>query len=213
MKKRTFLLLFLAALMQMAWAQQNTVESIGKRYKAIKDYIATHTGDDQYDGADWGQYHHLTTRQWLPGTGGHVEDIYLYWDEVETNEDLIYPPHWLTFATTRFNYAARRFYQEYLYDADGSVAFIYAYDPSTAFGEDDVYKEYELRFYLNKGRVVKAIIKCKDEPDQPYKDEWQGSALPAKYRSALDQYLEKASSLRELFNSTEKATYEREDGD
>ena len=199
-----------AAALQVGWAQQNTVDNISSRYKAIKDYIATHTGDDQYDGADWGEYHHLTTRQWLPGTGGHVEDIYLYWDEVEGSDELVYPPHRLKFATSRFNYAARRFYQEYLFDADGQVAFIYAYDPSTSFGDNDEYMEYELRFYLNKGRIVKAIIKQKAEPDQPYKDEWQGAQLPAKYRSTLDQYLDKAKSLREMFLSIEKATYERE---
>ena len=210
MKRRMLILLCLAAALQVGWAQQNTVDNISRRYKAIKDYIATHTGDDQYDGADWGEYHHLTTHQWLPGTGGHVEDIYLYWDEVEGSDDLVYPPHRLKFATTRFNYAARRFYQEYLYDADGQVAFIYAYDPSTSFGDNDEYMEYELRFYLNKGRIVKAIIKQKAEPDQPYKDEWQGAQLPAKYRSTLDQYLDKAKSLRELFLSIEKATYERE---
>ena len=210
MKRRMLILLCLAAALQVGWAQQNTVDNISRRYKAIKDYIATHTGDDQYDGADWGEYHHLTTRQWLPGTGGHVEDIYLYWDEVEGSDDLVYPPHRLKFATTRFNYAARRFYQEYLFDADGQVAFIYAYDPSTSFGDNDEYMEYELRFYLNKGRIVKAIIKQKAEPDQPYKDEWQGAQLPAKYRSTLDQYLDKAKSLREMFLSIEKATYERE---
>ena len=210
MKRRMLILLCLAAALQVGWAQQNTVDNISSRYKAIKDYIATHTGDDQYDGADWGEYHHLTTRQWLPGTGGHVEDIYLYWDEVEGSDELVYPPHRLKFATTRFNYAARRFYQEYLYDADGQVAFIYAYDPSTSFGDNDEYMEYELRFYLNKGRIVKAIIKQKAEPDQPYKEEWQGAQLPAKYRSTLDQYLDKAKSLREMFLSIEKATYERE---
>ena len=49
-----------------------------------------------------------------------------------------------------------------------------------------------------------------DVIDQPYKDEWQGAQLPAKYRSTLDQYLDKAKSLREMFLGIEKATYERE---
>ena len=51
MKKRMILLLCLSALLQMGWAQ-NTMESIRQRYSDVKNYIATHTGDNKDDGAE-----------------------------------------------------------------------------------------------------------------------------------------------------------------
>ena len=66
------LLLCLSAFLQIGWAQ-NTMESIRQRYSDIKDYIATHTGDNKNDGAEWGEYYHVVARQFLPGTGGHQE--------------------------------------------------------------------------------------------------------------------------------------------
>ena len=85
MKKRIIALLCFAACLQVGWAQ-NTVESIRQRYNAMKEYIATHQGNDQYDGAEWGNWYHLEVRQWLPGTGGHVEETYFYYDEEEPED-------------------------------------------------------------------------------------------------------------------------------
>ena len=167
MKKRMILLLCLSAFLQIGWAQ-NTMESIRQRYSAIKDYIATHTGDNKYDGAEWGEYYHVVARQFLPGTGGHQEDVYMYFDERE--EEKIYPSHYMTFATSRYNFSAREYYEEYLYDKDGKVAFVYVHDPSTSFDEGTDDKEYEMRFYLNKGKLIRSIIKELKLDEKTYRE-------------------------------------------
>lgn len=206
MKPRIIIMLCLMACLQGAMAQ-NTVESIRQRYQSMKEYISTHTDQNMNDGAEFGEFYHLNVSQWLPATGGHLEDTYFYWGEVEDNEDLVYPDHYLEFVTTRYNFAARNYYEEYLYDADGNVAFIYAYDPMTAMedGADD--KEYEFRFYMNKGRLIKGIIMQKGYEQQSFKEEWQGTKLPAKYADKYAGYLASAKQLSELFANIEKRTY------
>ena len=206
MKPRIIIMLCFMACLQGAMAQ-NTVESIRQRYQSMKEYISTHTDQNLNDGAEFGEFYHLNVRQWLPATGGHLEDTYFYWGEVEDNEDLVYPDHYLEFVTTRYNFAARNYYEEYLYDADGNVAFIYAYDPMKAMedGADD--KEYEFRFYMNKGRLIKGIIMQKGYEQQAFKEEWQGTKLPAKYADVYSGYMASANQLKELFVNIEKRSY------
>ena len=208
MKKRMILLLCLSAFLQIGWAQ-NTMESIRQRYSDIKDYIATHTGDNKNDGAEWGEYYHVVARQFLPGTGGHQEDVYMYFDERE--EEKIYPSHYLTFATSRYNYSAREYYEEYLYDKDGKVAFVYVHDPSTSFDEGTDDKEYEMRFYLNKGKLIMSIIKNRDFGQGEYKDVFSGANLERKYAPTYTLYLEKAEKIRQMFISIEKEAYDYTD--
>ena len=200
--------LLLALCLQTATAQ-NTLKSIRERYAAQKEYIATHTGDNQYDGAEWGNYYSLKVRQWLPATGGHIEDIRMYYDEEEPDEDsdVVYPPHYLTFLTTRYNFAAREFYEEYLYDPDGEPAFIFNYDPMTTFVDGEPDREYEVRIYLNKGKLLNAIIKHKGEGDADFVVEFQGSTLPVRYSMMLPSVLQRAASLRELFVDIDRVTY------
>lgn len=204
MKARLIFLLCFSACLQAGWAQ-NSVESIRQRYNVMKEYIASHTNEDMNDGANFGEYYHIQARQWLPGTGGHLEDTFLYWDEVE--EDAIYPRHFLTFVTSRYNYAARQFYEEYLYDADGNVAFVYAYDPMLEVDGDAESMEYEFRFYMNKGRLIKGIVMQKGVGQQAFKEVWQGSKLPAKYVEKHDEYMAKAKKFPSIFVNIEKVSY------
>lgn len=206
MKKRIFVLLSFVICLQAGWAQ-NTVESIRQRYMEMKEYIAQNQGSDTYDGAFFGEYYHLQARQWLPATGGHLEDTYLYWGEAESDDTVIYKPHYVKFVTKKFNYAAREYYQEYLYDPDGNVAFIYAYDPMTQLEGDDDDMQYEFRFYLNKGRLIKAIIKRKNWQEQDFKEVWSGTTLKPIYKSAFDEYKGVSRTMRELFINIEKEAY------
>ena len=207
MKKRIIALLCFAACLQVGWAQ-NTVESIRQRYNAMKEYIATHQGNDQYDGAEWGNWYHLEVRQWLPGTGGHVEETYFYYDEEEPeDEDVIYPPHYVKFITKKFNYAARKFHQEFLYDEDGSVAFIYSYDPMTSFDGDEHDMEYEFRFYLNKGKMIKGIVKRKDGDAKEFKEVWSGSTIKPIYKESFEEFVGNAKMMRQLFLDIEREAY------
>ena len=206
MKQRIFILLCLVACLQVAMAQ-NTVESIRQRYNAMKEYIASHNGENQNDGAEFGEFYHLKASQWLPATGGHIEDTFLYWDEVEGDEEQIYPDHRLKFVTTRYNFAARQYYEEYLYDTNGNVAFIYAYNPMLTIDGDSEDMEYEFRFYINKGRLLKGIVKQKGGAQQSYKEVWQGTKLPAKYDDEFSTYMAHANQFPELFVNIEKRTY------
>ena len=207
MKCRIVILLCLVVCLQTSRAQ-NTVESIRQRYNAIKEYIANHSGDGDTNGAYYGDFYHLKGSFNLPATGGHVEDTYLYFEEEEDpTEEKIYLPHRLKFATTHFNFAARKYYQEYLYDSDGQVAFIYAYDPMTSFEGDAGDMEYEFRFYMNKGRIIKAIIKRKNYDESEFHEVWQGSRLPEKYANLDRAYMGSARQLADLFSDIEKRTY------
>ncbi|MCR4852992.1 MAG: hypothetical protein K5893_05325 [Prevotella sp.] len=203
MKKRMMLMLGLVAWMQLAWAQ-NTVESIRQRYNEMKERISSHTGDNQYDGATWGQYTHVETQQTLPGTGGHREDVYMYWNSRE--EDRIYERHDLAFATSRYNFSARQFYEEFLYDADGSLAFIYAFESMGDYGDGDI-NDYEFRFYLNKGRLLYAIVSYEEYGNPNNKHEFKGTQLKSEYAEVKAQMEQKAKEIRKLFNNTEVYTY------
>lgn len=204
MKK--FLVFLLASSLNMALAQ-NTVESIRQRYAAAKEYARTHTGDNLYDGADFGEYYHLEARQWLPGTGGHIEHTYLYYSEQEADDSVIYKPHYLYFATTRFNYAAREYYQEYLYDNDGNIAFIYAYEPMEQLDGDEDFVAYEFRFYFSRGRLIKSLIKRKAHNDKEFVQVYSGNAVIPTYREYYSQLLQKSKKMHQLFVDVEKEAY------
>lgn len=206
MKKSLIAFLLLAACWQTAMAQ-NTVESIRERYQAMKEYAASHQGTNKYDGADFGEFYHLEGRQWLPATGGHIEDTYLYYGEVESDGDVIYAPHYVKFVTKKYNYAAREYYEEYLYDADGNVAFIYAYDPMYRCGDSQEDQQYEFRFYFNRGKLLKAVIKCKNYQEKEYREVWNAKTIQPLYADVLKQYQASAKQLRELFVNIEKEAY------
>ena len=204
MKK--LLVFLLASSLHVALAQ-NTVESIRQRYASAKEYARTHIGDDLNDGAEFGEYYHLEARQWLPATGGHIEHTYLYYSEQEADDSVIYKPHYLYFATTRFNYAAREYYQEYLYDADGNIAFIYAYEPMEQLDGDEDFKEYEFRFYFSRGRLIKSLIKRKAYSDTDFQQVYSSNTLKPLYKDNYSQLLQKSQELHQLFIDIEKEAY------
>lgn len=205
MKQTVIMLLCLVAGWQAARAQ-NTVESIRQRYAAQKECIASHTGENANDGSEWPEYYHMEASQFLPATGGHKEDTYMYFGERE--EEAIYPSHFITFATTKFNYAAREYYMEFLYDPDGKVAFIYAYDPMVA--EDDMGDdlEYEFRFYLNKGKLLKAIVKNKPMGTTAFVDVYSGTAPKPFFTRMMQGFLDKAEKIRQMFIAIENEAYD-----
>ena len=134
----------------------------------------------------------------LPGSGGHIEDVYMYWEEKgEGDEDLIYPPHVLTFAAKKYNFAARPYYEEYLFDSEGNLQFVYGYNPMWAPDESAEDEQYEFRFYLNKGKLIKAVIKKRADDKQPYKEVFSGTALKGSFSKEFSTYKANADALRE----------------
>lgn len=207
MKKQIILLVLSLVLGSHAGWAQNTVESIRQRYADAKEYARTHTGSDLYDGADFGEYYHLEARQWLPGTGGHIEHTYLYYGEQETDDGVIYAPHYLWFVTKRFNYAAREYYQEFLYDADGKVAFIYAYDPMISLDGDESDRQYEFRFYFSKGKLIKSIVKRKRWDEKEFQQVYEGAIIKPAFRSNYEELLKASRTMHQLFVDIEKEAY------
>ena len=99
------------------------------------------------------------------------------------------------------------FYPALTTDADGNVAFVYAYDPMLEVDGDAESMEYEFRFYMNKGRLVKGIVMQKGVGQQAFKEVWQGSKLPAKYVEKHDEYMAKAKKFPSIFVNIEKVSY------
>lgn len=205
MKKSVFILLGLFVCLQAGWAQ-NTVESIRKRYSNIKEYISSKNEDNPNDGATWGEYYHLEARMFLPASGGHKENLYMYWDERE--EDKVYPSHYITFATTKYNYSAMEYYEEFMYDEDGKVAFIYAYTPCHSFSDNQEDMQYEMRFYFSREKLIKAIIKKRKDVQSPYTEEFNGNALKSLYAPYMQEMIDKAGKIRQMFISIERETYD-----
>ncbi len=209
-KRRMIWLLCLIMCWLTGWAQ-NSVESIRERYAQQKAYIDSQNGSNQYDGADWAEYYHLVTRQFLPATGGHQEDLYLYWSKEEASgeeeEPAIYPSHYLTFATKKYNFAAREFYEEYLYDKDGKPAFIYGYQAMWISDASQAFEPYEFRFYLNQGKLIKVLIKKQTDDKAAFTEVYSGAGLRKEYEETFNTYMSSAKAISELFLNIEKETY------
>ena len=200
--KKTLLILF-AALAVAGADAQNTIGSIKQRYADIKQTIAQMSEEDGYPP----EYYQLNVVQNLPGTGPHREDIRMYYNEEECDEGEVYPPRRITFATSSYNFAARRFYEEYLYDTDGEPAFIYIRTPDLI---PDA--ESELRLYFSQGRLIWAILKCRplegqDVKATEFREVCSGAELPSAYSDSYADCLARAEKFRELFRAVDGATY------
>ena len=108
---------------------QNTTEKIRQEYASVHEWISHMMPNEEGETGMPPEYYELNVIQNLPGTGPHREVVRMFYGEEEAAEDVIYPPHYLRFATAMYNFAAREFYEEYLYDEKGRVMFIYAITP------------------------------------------------------------------------------------
>jgi hypothetical protein len=202
--------MLLVGCLQVAQAQ-NTIESIRKAYQDQKAVIAEMCEEFPYEGYP-PCYYHLSVAMNLPATGLHRENIRMYFDEVEQDNEEDYnpyPPHYLTFLTTKYNYAAREFYEEYLFDEKGQVMFIYAQTPDI-----DMSKMHELRLYFNGKNLLRLNVKaCQDGMDSEklkasdFKDVYTGTTIPEAYQQACEMYQAKASQYLGMFKSIDNVVY------
>ena len=190
MRKRIlFTLLFCVASVLMVDAQ-NTIESIRKEYQGVHEWIGLMSDNFPEDGIP-SEYFDLHVAQNLPGTGPHDERIRMYYGELESEEGDPYPPHYLHFATAKYNFAAREYYEEYLYDNKGQVMFIYAI---TSDATEELHP-YELRLYFDGKRLLRFTAKRYDGQSGyldipslrkgPFKEEYSGTTIPEKYRKEV----------------------------
>ena len=171
--------------------------AIRKHYAAAKAYVEqqreVEVGGDIYPVT---QCFSVQVKQNLPGTGYHQEDVKLYYREEQDSAEQIYPDLLLDFATKRYNFAARTYYEEYLYDQQGRIEFIYAAIPDLDEGKD-----YELRFYFNKGQLIETIVKNRPMDGGTFETVYQGKKVPAAYSDSYESRLSAAKGIMDLFKT------------
>lgn len=209
MKKVTITLLLCVAWVLTVNAQ-NTVENIRKTYQDVHEWIAQ-MGTDLPS-----EYFDLHVVQNLPATGPHNENIRMYYGEKqsEDNEEYNpYPPHYLRFATAKYNFAAREFCEEYLYDDKGRVMFIYVLTPDV---ELDMSSAYELRMWFDGDRLLRFMAKKADGLDYidipslrkaQFKEVYSGTTIPELYRDETDRCKQRAKRFLTMFKGIDENTY------
>lgn len=197
MKKSFLLFLTIFALFQVVDAQ-TTVEKIRKHYNEINSNVAEMaTWTEEYPVPT---FYHVEIQENYPGTGKHKEDVYIYHDEIhEESEDdapKIFPPKRIEFVTVKYNFAARNFYREYLYDEKGNVEFIYAFNE---YDLDDL--DWEYRFYFNDGKLIKAIVKQKSSgSNEEFKEVYNGTSIPKEHSEYYEGFLDKSKHYKKMFD-------------
>lgn len=212
---KTIIITMLLVLSAQGAVAQQTIEDIRKAYAGVVEYIGMMSDDFPSEGIP-PEYYHLHASQMLPATGMHKEDIRLYYYDVEEeNEDepRIYPLHYLRFATTKYNYAAREFYEEYLYDEKGQLMFVYAINPDV--GENML--PYELRLWYDGKRLLRFQAKkfvgkleyldIASLRKGTFAEEYSGTTVPEQYRSVVEFLPERAKGFLAMFKSIENCAY------
>ena len=211
MRKTIIMTLLLVGCLQVALAQ-NSIERIRKDYQETKQVIAEMCETYPYEGMP-PAFYHLRVLMNLPATGLHEENIRMYFGEMEQDEDEEdynpYPPHYLKFLTTKYNYAARQFYEEYLYDKDGQLMFIYARTPDI-----DMSRLHELRLYFDGQKLLRLNVKATPEgmdaekvKAADFKDIYTGATIPEAYQQSCEQYQAKAKQFLSMFKSIDNTVY------
>lgn len=186
------------------WAQvaeaQLSIEDIRREYANVKEHIARMSGEFPEEGIPH-EYYQLKVNQNLPATGPHFEDLRMYFGHLD-GEERIYDPHYLWFASTKYNFAAREYYEEYLYDDKGNILFIYSVYPDIVSG-----KFYDLRLYYNGSKLLKCIVKRKNMDEMEYHEIYNGTKVPEEYVEMVDMLYAKGNANLQLFKQIEYVAY------
>ena len=211
-KKVVFTLLLCVAGV-LTVSAQNTIESIRKEYQAVHEDIERMKPDEEGFSAMPPEYYDLHVVQNLPATGGHHENIRMFYGELEPEEEGDpYPPHFLRFVTAKYNFAAREYYEEYLYDEKGQVMFIYAISPEV--GENMI--PYEMRMWFDGKRLLRFTAKNAEGATTseygsllkaPFKEVYSGAVIPEMYISETDRFKQRAQRFLKMFEGIDDNTY------
>lgn len=194
---RIFITLSIYLIATSAMAQKYTVQSIRERYNAVHEVMRQMTPDKDGETMLPKEYIDLDVYQNLPGTGGHNERIRLWYGYLEDGDDVIYPPRYLSFATSKYNYAAREFYEEYLYDEKGNLLFVYAKTPDVE--HSDMYP-FELRLWFDGKQLLRFNAK-----NHEAKEVYTGTDIPEKFKSEVNRIKDRGAQLLEMFKGLDKA--------
>lgn len=190
--------------LQMVSAQ-DAVNAIRKDYADAMEKVKTMAEWEKEGEPPYPQYYQVYAIQNLPGTGKHEEVTRMYFHEVENDYGML-AGRTLHFATFKYNYAAREFYEEYLYDEKGKIEFIYARNADV-----DDFKGGEFRLYFKDGRLIKSMLSVYNETTKKYEQTHTGVTLPAQYGDEYKGYVHRAEKLLKLFDTIEEDMYHQTD--
>jgi len=215
MRKKVVYTLLLCVGWALTTNAQNSIQSIRKAYQDVHEMIDHMTPKGDNIPAIPPEYFDLQVVQNLPATGGHKENIRMYYGELEPEEEGDpYPPHYLRFVTAKYNFAAREFYEEYLYDDKGQVMFIYAITPDVVIPE---MSPYELRMWFDGDRLLRFMAKKAEGSlddmsitslrKATFKEVYTGKTIPEMYQDETDRCRQRARRFLKMFKGIDDNTY------
>ena len=209
MKRLTLLaaLLFVALVPMVAQNRAGIDESerlqyIRERY-AEEQLHATQSKDPEVPN----YYTTITRRENKAAVGQCDELVEMFYDEVYSNDEDPYPSSYLlTYVRRSYNIAARLFYEEMLYDVDGQPLFWFVRYDGWFPDEGDV-KKVEVRYYYDKGEILKAVYKVADENGK-MKEVKDGAKYQEVFGEVNSMPLQHFEEFKEIFD----VYYNRYDG-
>ena len=186
---------------------QDVVNTIRKHYTEAQEKVAQYAEFEKQ--GEWSMpcpmYYEVNIKQNLPGTGYHKEWIRLYFyekenEEWEADEPMLFRN--IHFVTSKYNFAAREFYDEYLFDEKVNLEFIFARN-----ADIDDFKGGEFRFYFKDGKLVKAMVSVYNQATEKYEQKYTGAKVPAEYDSDYKNYLGSAEHYKDLFKTIDAGTF------
>lgn len=148
---------------------QNTIENIREAYYKATERAKSANDDYPVSSMD------LTTKRILPGSGEQTIKQKIYFvDEYDFEADKENVQ--ITFTTLSYNFAARQYYEEYLYDDSNNLIFAYRRYPS-----DESSDMIEIRIYYDNNNIIKVLIKSKSEAKKQFEQTYSGTTVPEMY--------------------------------
>ena len=186
-------------------AAQDAVSEIRKHYAEAQQMVAQQAEWEKQGEMPCPEYYEVNIVQNLPGTGYHRERMRMYYYEHE-NDDWQPDESMLTrslhFVTSKYNYAAREFYDEYLYDEQGNIEFAYNRD-----ADMDDFKGGELRLYFKGGVLIKVLVSIRNPKTDKYEQTYAGGTVPKQYAQEHEACLYKIEKYKRLFNEIDRDTF------
>lgn len=127
----------------------------------------------------------MTIKRNLPGSGPQIVTQKIYFgDDYDYEEDKLILD--VEFVSLSYNYAARNYYEEYLYDDNNNLIFAYARYPFEDLDGDMI----EARVYYENNNIIKVLMKRKTDKDKQYTQFYSDRKVPSKYKSKIDDLTE-----------------------
>ena len=194
---QTILLLLAFCALPLTAQAQDVKKAICAHYAEAKAYV-DQVKKMEAEGFSYPvpQYFSAHVKQNLPATGFHQEEVLMYYQERRDSDEQIYPSLYLDFAVKKYNFAAREYYEEYLYDEQGRIQFIYATSPILDFEND-----YEFRLYFSGGQLAELLVKRRPQGKGDYTTVYTGKTVPEEYQSSYNGYYGTSQTVMRTFNA------------